>query len=99
VIVCVAAWQLATERGLDAFVWGFAMLLIVQLAILAAWYPATWFLWPERTWDLIERTPRLVAWVVLVVAAMTSWSLYVRSRCRGQRMELERLRADLVSGS
>jgi hypothetical protein len=148
VIICVAAWQLATQRGLDAFVWGFAMLwltamalqfsasnrrglwtpagettrdylelalerirrrerslafawmlLVVQLALLVAWYPATWFLWPERTWDLIERTPWLVAWVVLVVAAMTGWSVYVRSRCRGERRELERLRSDLESGS
>lgn len=147
VIVCVAAWQLATEHGLDTFVWGFAMLwltamalqfsisnrrgqwtpagettrdyldlalerlrrrerslafgwmlLVVQLAILLAWYPATWFLWPERTSELIDRTPWLAAWMALVVAAMTGWSAHVRSRCRRERGELERLRADLESG-
>jgi hypothetical protein len=74
------------------------MLLVVQLAILVAWYPATWFLWPERTWELIDRTPWLAAWMVLVVAAMTVWSAHVRSRCRSERRELQRLRAELVSG-
>ena len=111
VIICVAAWQLATERGLDAFVWGFAMLWLTAMALQFSasnrrglWTPAG-----ETTRDYLdlalerirrrERSPWLVAWVVLVVAAMTSWSVYVRSRCRGERRELERLRADLESGS
>lgn len=82
------------ERSL-AFAW---MLLGVQVAILMAWYPTIWFLWPERTWDLIESTPSLVAWVVFVLGAMTGWSAYVCSRGAREPRDLEQLRTDLVAG-
>ena len=143
-IVGLVAWRLATVKGPDTFVWGFAMLwftgmalqftsdnrrgmwvaatestrayvdlaleritrrehsvrfawqlFALQVAVLLAWYPATWFLWPERAWSLIESTPLLLGWLALVTLALLAWSMSVRSRGAREREELVRLQAEL----
>ena len=144
IITCLVAWKLATDKGPDTFVWGFAMLWFtgmalqftsdnrrgmwapsaesmrayldlalerlsrrerslrfawllygLQVVFLAAWYPATWFLWPEQTWSLIGRTPVLLGWLALVAMALIGWSVHVRSRTNSERSELVRLREEL----
>lgn len=143
VITCLVAWKLATDKGPDTFVWGFAMLWFtgmalqftsdnrrgtwipsaestrayldlalerlsrrerslrfawllygLQVAFLVAWYPATWFLWPEQAWPLIERTPVLLAWLALTTLALVGWSVHVRARTNSERGDLERLREE-----
>ncbi len=133
-ITCVVAWKLATDKGLDTFVWGFAvlwftglwipatesvvayldlalerlqrrqkslrfawMLLGLQVLFLIAWYPATWFLWPQETWPLIERTPALLGWLALVIVALAGWTAVTRSRIAAERADLARIRAELLA--
>jgi hypothetical protein len=145
-ITCFVAWKLATNKGLDTFVWGFAMLwftgmalqftstnrqglwipatesvvayldlalerlqrrrkslrfawllLGLQVLFLIAWYPATWFLWPQATWPLIERTPALLGWLALVIMALAGWTTVARSRIAAERADLARIRAELVA--
>lgn len=140
VITCLVAWKLATDKGPDTFVWGFAMLWFtgmalqftsenrrgmwlpsaestrayldlalerlrrrerslrfawllygLQVAFLVAWYPATWFLWPEQVWPLIEHMPVQVGWLALMTLALVGWTVHVRSRTRSERRELEAL--------
>lgn len=144
IITCLVAWKLATDRGPDTFVWGFAMLWFtgmalqftsenrrgtwlpsaestrayldlalerlrrrerslrfawllfgLQVTFLAAWFPATWFLWPEQTWPLVERIPVLLGWLALVTLALVGWTVHVRSRTSSERRELEGLREEL----
>ena len=33
IITCLVAWKLATDKGLDTFVWGFAMLWFTGMAL------------------------------------------------------------------
>jgi hypothetical protein len=145
-VTCFVAWKLATDKGLDTFVWGFAMLwftgmalqftstnrqglwmpatesvvayldlalerlqrrqkslrfawllLGLQVLFLIAWYPATWFLWPQETWPLIEHTPALLGWLVLVIMALAGWTAVARSRIAAERADLVRIRAELVA--
>jgi len=145
-ITCFVAWKLATDKGPDTFVWGFAvlwftgmalqftstnrqglwipatesvvayldlalerlqrrqkslrfawMLLGLQVLFLIAWYPATWFLWPQETWPLIERTPALLGWLALVIVALAGWTAVTRSRIAAERADLARIRAQLVA--
>jgi hypothetical protein len=145
-ITCFVAWKLATDKGLDTFVWGFAMLwftgmalqftstnrqglwipaaestiayldlalerlqrrqkslrfawslLGLQVLFLVAWYPATWFLWPQETWPLIEHTPALLGWLALVIMALAGWTAVTRSRIAAERADLARIRAEFVA--
>lgn len=145
-ITCCVAWKLATDKGLDTFVWGFAvlwftamalqftsdnrkglwipatesvvayldlalervkrrqkslrfawLLLGMQVLFLIAWYPATWFLWPQETWPLIERTPALLGWLALVIMALAGWTAVARSRIAAERTDLAQIRAELVA--
>lgn len=145
-ITCFVAWKLATDKGLDTFVWGFAMLwftamalqftsanrrglwipaaestvayldlalervtrrekslrfawllLGLQVLFLVGWYPATWFLWPQQTWPLIERTPALLGWIALVVLALVVWTAIARSRNATEREQLARIKMELVT--
>jgi hypothetical protein len=148
IIVCLVAWKLATDKGLDTFVWGFAMLWFtamalqftstnrrglwapsgdstlayvdlalerlrrreravrfawllfgLQLAFLLAWYPATWFLWPQEAWPLLERTPAMLGWLALVALALAGWTASTHSRNASARAEFERLRAELTAAA
>jgi hypothetical protein len=75
----------------------FAWLLFgLEFVFLLAWYPLTWFLWPEQSWTLLERTPRMAAALGLVTLALIGWSIRSMQLAREERCELERLRSDLL---
>lgn len=88
----LALERIARRENSVRFAW---RLFALQVAVLLAWYPATWFLWPERTWSLIERTPLLLGWLALVTLALFGWSTAARNRNARERAEFERLRAEL----
>lgn len=79
------------ERALR-FAW---LLYVLEVVFLVAWYPATWFFWPLETWDLIEKTPRMLFLLALVTLGLVGWSTAVARRNRADRREFERLRRDL----
>lgn len=146
-LVCFVAWRLATQEGLDVFVWGFAMLWFTAMALqfsadsrkglwspaaettqayldlalervrrrerttryawllfalegafLIAWYPLTWFLWPDKAWPLIERTPWLLAVFGVATACLVGWSVAAGRRNRSERAELEQAHRELSAG-
>jgi hypothetical protein len=72
------------------------LLVGLQVLFLIAWYPATWFLWPQETWPLIERTPALLGWLAPVIMALAGWTDVTRSRIAVARAELARIRAELM---
>lgn len=147
-LVCVAAWKLATDQGPDTFVWGFAVLWFTAMALqfttenrrnlwapsaestrdyvalalvrldrreralrfnwmlyglqcifLLAWLPATWFLWPDQAWTLIERLPLMAGLLALITAGLVAWTISVRTAVRNERAEYERLRDELATSS
>jgi len=77
----LVARKLATDRGIDTVVWGFATVWFIwivftrQVAFLLAWYPATWSRWPEGTWTLGEKTSWLLGGLGLVTFALVDWSV------------------------
>jgi hypothetical protein len=145
-LVGFVAWRLATEKGTDVLVWGFALLWFtgmalqyssdarrglwqpasettfgyldlaleriqrreratrfawllfgLEVAFLVAWYPLTWFLWPERTWQLLDRTPWLLAAVGLATLALVGWSVSTAARNRRERAAYERLQHEFAA--
>jgi hypothetical protein len=146
--VCIAAWKLATDKGPDTFVWGFAVLWFTAMALqftsenrrglwvpsaestrdyvmlalarldrreralrftwilyglqcvfLLAWLPATWFLWPEQAWALIERLPLMIGLLALITTGLVAWTISARTAIRNERVEYHRLRDELAASA
>jgi hypothetical protein len=93
--LALARERLLRRRLALRFAW---LLYALEVLFLLAWYPASWFFWPEEFWPLIERTPQVIGALALVTLAIVGWSVHVSQRIRIEGAGLARLQQELEPG-
>ena len=112
-ITCVVAWKLATDKGLDTFVWGFAVLWFTGMALQftstnrqGLWIPATESVvaYLDLALERLQRRQKslrfawmLLGWLALVIVALAGWTAVTRSRIAAECADLARIRAELLA--
>ena len=71
------------------------LLFALETAFIIAWYPLSWFFWPEKFWPLVERTPWVLGALALFAAVLAGWSRSVRRRSREEQASLEHAAREL----